>query len=75
MVLYTLSTNMGLILAVATAISFMLAPIVGYMNLKNVMSSDVPEAYKPKRGLQLLTYAGIFFLSCLAIYYGCVLLF
>ncbi|WP_298550933.1 divalent metal cation transporter [uncultured Algibacter sp.] len=75
MVLYTLSTNMGLILAVATAISFMLAPIVGYMNLKNVMSSDVPEAYKPKRGLQLLTYAGIFFLSCLALYYGWVVIF
>lgn len=75
MVLYTLSTNMGLILAVATATSFVLAPIVGYMNLKNVMSSDLPEADRPKKGLQLLTYAGIFFLSCLAIYYGWVLLF
>ena len=75
MVLYALSANMGLILAVATAISFVLAPIVGYMNLKNVMSNDLPEADKPKKGLQLLTYAGIFFLSCLAIYYGWMVLF
>lgn len=74
-VLYTLSANMGLILAIATATSFVLAPIVGYMNLKNVMSSDLTEADKPKKGLQFLTYAGIFFLSLLAIYYGWVLLF
>ncbi|WP_298499605.1 NRAMP family divalent metal transporter [uncultured Algibacter sp.] len=73
-VLYTLGANMGLILAIATATSFVLAPIVGYMNLKNVMSSDIPEVDKPKKGLQLLTYAGIFFLSCLAIYYGWVLI-
>lgn len=74
-VLYTLGANMGLILAVATAISFVLAPIVGYMNLKNVVSSDVPKADRPKKGLQLLTYAGIFFLSLLAIYYGWMVLF
>lgn len=69
-VLYVLEANMGLILAVATGISFVLAPIVGYLNLKNVMSKDLPEIHHPKRRLQLLTYAGIFFLSILAIYYG-----
>jgi Mn2+/Fe2+ NRAMP family transporter len=74
-VMFALGANMGLILAVATAISFVLAPIVGYMNLKNVMSSDLPEAYHPKKGLQLLTYAGILFLSLLAIYYGWILIF
>lgn len=74
-VLYALSANMGLILAIATATSFVLAPIVGYMNLKNVMSHDLPDADKPKKGLQLLTYFGIIFLSLLAIYYGWMLLF
>jgi Mn2+/Fe2+ NRAMP family transporter len=74
-VLYTLGANMGLILAVATAISFVLAPLVGYMNLKNVMSNDVPKADQPKKGLQLLTYVGIVFLSLLAIYYGWIIIF
>lgn len=74
-VLYALSANMGLILAVATATSFVLAPIVGYMNLKNVMSNEIPKDYKPKRGLQFLTYLGILFLSLLAIYYGWILIF
>ncbi|QWX84659.1 divalent metal cation transporter [Cellulophaga sp. HaHaR_3_176] len=74
-VMYTLGANMGLILAIATAISFILAPIVGYMNLKNVTSSDFPEDAKPKKGLQILTYIGITFLSLLAIYYGWIMIF
>lgn len=74
-VMYLLGANMGLILAIATAISFVLAPIVGYMNLKNVMSDEIPETQRPKRKLQLLTYAGILFLSLLAIYYGIVVIF
>lgn len=74
-VIYALGANMGLILAVATAISFVLAPIVGYMNLKNVMSNDIPEIHRPKKGLQLLTYAGILFLSLLSIYYGWIVIF
>ena len=74
-VLYVLGANMGLILAIATGVSFVLAPIVGYLNLKNVMSSDLPEADRPKKGLQILTYAGIIFLSFLSIYYGWMVLF
>ena len=74
-VLYALGANMGVLLALATGVSFVLAPIVGYMNLKNVMSNDLPKAHRPKKGLQLLTYAGIFFLSCLALYYGWILVF
>jgi len=74
-VIYALGANMGLILAIATAISFVLAPIVGYMNLKNVMSNDLPEMYRPKRKLRILTYIGITFLSFIALYYGWLVLF
>ncbi|MBU2996451.1 divalent metal cation transporter [Cellulophaga baltica] len=74
-VMYTLGANMGLILSIATAISFILAPIVGYMNLKNVTNSDFPEVNKPKKRLQILTFVGITFLSLLAIYYGWIMLF
>jgi len=69
-VLYVFSANMGVILAIATATSFVLAPLVGYMNLKNVMSDDLPNEHHPKKSLRLLTYAGILFLLLLAIYYG-----
>lgn len=63
------SANMGQLVALATFVSFVVAPIIGYMNLKNVMSEDVPKAYRPKRSLQWLTYAGIVFLSFFSIYY------
>jgi hypothetical protein len=74
-VLTAFGANMGLLVALATFISFVLAPVVGYMNLKNVMSHDLPAANHPKKGLQLLTYAGIFFLSFFAIYYCWMVLF
>ncbi len=73
LVITVLGADMGLIIAIATGVSFLLAPIVGYMNLKNVVSDDLPKEYRPKKGLQLLTYAGICFLSLLALYYGYVL--
>ena len=63
------NSNMGKVVALATFVSFIVAPIVGYMNLKNVMSDDVASEDKPKKWLQLLTYAGILFLSLFAVYY------
>jgi Mn2+/Fe2+ NRAMP family transporter len=63
------SADMGKLVSLATFVSFVVAPIIGYMNLKNVMSTDLPEAQKPKKWLQYLTYAGIFFLSLFSIYY------
>ena len=63
------SANMGFLVALATFVSFVLAPIVGYMNIKNVMSHDLPKEYRPKIWLQTLTYAGIIFLGFFALYY------
>ena len=68
-VLYAFGANMGNLVALATFISFVMAPIVGYMNLKNVMSDDLPEAHRPKLGLRILTYTGIVFLAVFAVYY------
>lgn len=75
LVLSAFSANMGTLVALATFISFVLAPVVGYMNLRNVMSPDIPPAQRPKMGLQLLTYTGILFLSLFAAYYCWIVLF
>ena len=63
------SANMGTLVALATFISFVLAPVVGYMNLKNVMSHDLPREHWPQKWLQVLTFAGIIFLTLFALYY------
>lgn len=68
-VLSAFSANMGALVALATFISFVLAPLVGYMNLKNVCSEDLPVEFHPGSGLRLLTYLGIVFLSFFSVYY------
>ncbi len=68
-VITVFAANMGKLVALATFVSFVVAPVIGYMNLKNVMSADVPEASRPGFGLRLLTYAGIVFLTFFSFYY------
>jgi len=74
-VISAFGANMGQLVALATFVSFVLAPVVGYMNLKNVMSDDLPKDSRPKPALQLLTYLGIVFLSVFALYYCWMVLF
>jgi Mn2+/Fe2+ NRAMP family transporter len=74
-VITAFSANMGKLVAMATFVSFVLAPIIGYMNLKNVMSTDLPISYQPGKGLRILTYTGIVFLTFFAIYYCWMVLF
>lgn len=69
------SANMGQLVALATFVSFVVAPIIGYMNLKNVMSSDLPKEHRPKKQLQLLTYIGIVFLSFFSVLYFWMVVF
>lgn len=67
--------NMGKLVALATFVSFVVAPIIGYMNLKNVMSTDIPLQHQPNKVLRILTYLGIIFLSCFSLYYFYVVIF
>ena len=75
MVISIFSANMGILVALATFVSFVMAPIIGYMNLKNVMGQEIPEADRPNRNLRLLTYLGILFLALFSIYYCWMLFF
>jgi Mn2+/Fe2+ NRAMP family transporter len=74
-VITVFSANMGNLVALATFVSFVVAPIIGYMNLKNVMSDDLPVKFKPNKNLQALTYFGILFLSLFSLYYFWMVIF
>ena len=74
MVINTFSANMGLLVSIATFVSFVVAPILGYMNLKIVTGPEVQEIYRPKKPLRLLTYAGIVFLALFSLYYCWIML-
>ncbi|KQC29979.1 NRAMP family divalent metal transporter [Flagellimonas eckloniae] len=68
-VILQFSANMGTLVALATFVSFVMAPLIGWMNLKTVLGNDIPEEHRPKIGLRILTYLGIVFLSLFALYY------
>ncbi|MEQ5792505.1 divalent metal cation transporter [Muricauda sp. NFXS6] len=68
------SANMGKLVALATFVSFVFAPLLGWMNLKTVTGKDVPKVHRPKMGLKILTYCGMIFLSLFALYYCWMLL-
>ncbi len=74
-VIAAFGANMGKLVALATFVSFVVAPIIGYMNLKNVMSNDIPVEHRPNKKLRVLTYLGIVFLSCFSLYYFYVVIF
>lgn len=74
-VVVAFAANMGQLVALATFVSFVVAPIIGYMNLKNVTSEDLPTKYHPKKTLQILTYAGIIFLSVFSLLYFWMVVF
>ncbi|WP_318309572.1 NRAMP family divalent metal transporter [Flagellimonas crocea] len=68
------SANMGKLVALATFVSFVFAPLLGWMNLKAVTGKDMPERHRPKIGLRALTYCGMVFLLLFALYYCWMLL-
>lgn len=69
LVIALFGAHMGNLVALATFVSFVVAPIIGYMNLKNVTSADMEGRYHPSAGLKMLTYLGILFLSLFSILY------
>lgn len=73
-VLVLFGGNMGNLVAMATFVSFVMAPLIGWMNLKTVLSEDIPVGQRPKKGLQVLSYLGIIFLTLFALYYVWLLL-
>jgi len=53
----------------ATTLSFIIAPLFGYLNLKIVISKDFPVTHRPSNSLIVLSYLGIGFLSICTILY------
>lgn len=69
LVITLFSANMGNLVALATFVSFVFAPILGWMNHRAINAKEVPKTHRPKKTLQLLSHFGIFFLSAFAVYY------
>lgn len=53
----------------ATIVSFLTAPVLGYLNLRVVTSEDVPPDLRPGRGLIVLSWVGLTVLAGFALAY------
>ncbi|MEA3318065.1 MAG: divalent metal cation transporter [Bacteroidota bacterium] len=61
--------SMSILVDIATTLSFITAPILGYLNYKTVTGSNVQKEHQPKTWLKALTWIGLTILSAFAIYY------
>ena len=71
---YLSAASMIKILEVATIISFLGAPIIGFMNLRAVQSAAVPVSHRPPKWMLILAYLGLLSMVGFAIYYLSTLL-
>lgn len=62
-------TAMSFLVDLATTLSFLTAPVLGYMNYKVVTGSNVKQEDRPKLWLRILTWCGLVVLSGFGIYY------
>jgi len=53
----------------ATTISFLTAPLLGYMNYKVITAKNVPLEAQPKLWLKILSWLGLIVLSGFSVYY------
>jgi Mn2+/Fe2+ NRAMP family transporter len=61
--------KMKLLVDIATSMSFITAPVLGFMNLKAVTSSHVSKEFQPGLFLRILSWVGLIVLSSFAIYF------
>jgi Mn2+/Fe2+ NRAMP family transporter len=64
-----LLSEMGILIQIATVLSFITAPFYAFLNFKLVLSDQMPEEHKPNKSLKTLSVLGIIFLTCFAMSY------
>ena len=64
-----LASEMGLLIKVATILSFVTAPFYAIINYKLLCSKHTPKAWRPSLGLHILSWLGIAFLISFSIWY------
>ena len=68
-----LLSEMGLLIRIATVLSFITAPFYAFLNFKLVLSNQMPEEYKPSKRLKILSVLGLVFLTSFALGYLLIL--
>jgi len=72
-ILVFLRSEMGLLVRIATILSFITAPFYAITNYKLINSKHTPKEFRPSKFINILSILGIIFLSCFTIWYLTIL--
>jgi len=72
-IFFFLSTELGTLVQIATVISFLAAPFYAICNYVLMTRKHVPEAWRPKRLMHILSVSGIVFLLGFGLWYVSIL--
>lgn len=67
LIIFLFAGKMKTLIDIATTLSFITAPVLGYLNLKVVTGKNMPNENKPKKWLLTLSWIGLIALTALAV--------
>ncbi len=68
-IFFVFASEMGLLIKVATILSFITAPFYAIINYKLISSKHTPKAWRPSLKLHILSWLGILFLIGFSLWY------
>ena len=68
-IFFFLESEMGLLIKIATILSFITAPFYAIINYKLISSKHTPKEWQPSKSLHILSFLGITFLIGFSIWY------
>jgi Mn2+/Fe2+ NRAMP family transporter len=63
------ATKMKLLVDIATSLSFVTAPVLGFLNFRAVTGKNISPENRPGKVLRILSFTGLVILSVFAIYF------
>ena len=66
-------SEMGVLVKVATILSFITAPFYAFINFKLINSKYTPISFRPSKTINFLSILGLIFLSCFTLWYLTIL--
>ena len=69
LIFFLLSSEMGLLIKVATILSFLTAPFYAIINYRLVTSKHMPKEWQPSFKMHILSWSGILFLLGFSVWY------
>jgi Mn2+/Fe2+ NRAMP family transporter len=68
-IFFIFASEMGLLVKIATVLSFLTAPFYAIINYKLISSKHTPEKARPSLKMHILSWLGVIFLIGFSVYY------